>query len=248
MAYTVITGASSGIGYQAAIEFAKKGKDLILTARRIDRLESLKIQLERDFDVTVLIFKYDLSQPTEVFAFYEQLKNYPLETLINNAGMGNAEWIASQNLEKVHTMLQLNITALTILSTLFVHDYKDVVGAQLINVSSALGYTLLPKEIVYSATKHYVSAFTEGLVAELELTHAQLKAKILAPAFTETEFKQVADNLENFVYEGNVARYSTAEEIAKNLIDLYESNQVLGIIRVPDYKFELTSGQISVIR
>ena len=85
-------------------------------------------------------------------------------------------------------MLRVNIESLTILSTLFVRDYADVEGTQLINVSSALGYVIAVGSVAYSASKYYVSAFTEGLAKELELKGAKIKAKVLAPAVTETEF------------------------------------------------------------
>ena len=79
-------------------------------------------------------------------------------------------------------MLRVNIESLTILSTLYVRDYADVEGTQLINVSSALGYVIAVGSVAYSASKYYVSAFTEGLAKELELKGAKIKAKVLAPA------------------------------------------------------------------
>ena len=83
-------------------------------------------------------------------------------------------------------MLHLNIEALTILSSLFVCDYKDVDGTQLINVSSCGGYTIVPTAVTYCAAKFCVSTFTEGLVWELKETGAKMNAKVLTPAATRT--------------------------------------------------------------
>lgn len=79
-------------------------------------------------------------------------------------------------------MIRLNIEALIILSSLFDHDYKDVPGTQLINISSAGGRTIVSTAVTYCATKFYVSAFTEGLALELKVQHAKMQAKVLVPA------------------------------------------------------------------
>lgn len=197
MKYTVITGASSGIGYETALAFAARGKNLILVARRLDKLEELKLIIQDiDPNVNVVVRSSDLSVIEEAYTLYNTLKEYQIETWINNAGLGEASSVADQNLEKVETMLRVNIESLTILSTLFVRDYADVEGTQLVNVSSALGYAIAVGSVAYSASKYYVSAFTEGLAKELELKGAKLKAKVLAPAITETEFVKKSINAE----------------------------------------------------
>ncbi len=81
---------------------------------------------------------------------------------MNNAGFGNYDSVAELDLGKIGAMLHLNIEALTILSALFVRDYKDAEGTQLINVSSCGGYTIVPTAVTYCAAKFYVSTFTEG--------------------------------------------------------------------------------------
>ena len=116
--YTVITGASSGIGYEAAKAFAERGKNLVIVARRKDNLEMLKKEiLEERPDVDVVIRSTDLSVSENVYLLYEGLKNYGIETWVNNAGFGNYGSVADQDLEKIGAMLHLNIEALTILSS-----------------------------------------------------------------------------------------------------------------------------------
>ena len=143
--YTVITGASSGIGYETAKAFAGRGKNLVIAARRRDNLEMLKKEILKECpDLDVVIRSTDLSVPENAYQFYEGLKDYEIETWVNNAGFGNYDSVADQDLGKIGAMLHLNIEALTILSSLFVRDYKEAEGAQLINVSSAGGYTIVP--------------------------------------------------------------------------------------------------------
>ena len=135
--YTVITGTSSGIGYAAAKAFAARGKNLIVTARREAQLARLRDEITAAHpDVDVVIRTADLSVPENAHRLYDELRAYEIETWVNNAGFGSYGSVAEQNLTKIESILRLNIEALTILSTLFVHDYRDAAGAQLINISS----------------------------------------------------------------------------------------------------------------
>ena len=152
--YTVITGASSGIGYETAKAFAGRGSNLILVARRKDRLEALKQEILSFYPALNIIIKAtDLSISDNVFRLYEEIKGYSLHTWINNAGFGNYDTISHQDLNKIRKMLRLNVEALTVLSSLFVRDFKEVEGTQLINISSAGGYTIVPTAITYCAAK-----------------------------------------------------------------------------------------------
>lgn len=135
--------------------------------------------------------------------------------------------------------MHLNIEALTILSTLYVRDYANTPGTQIINISSGGGYTIVPDAVTYCATKFYVSAFTEGLAQELRSKNAPMQAKVLAPAATETEFAERAFDLDQFEYEGRVAKFHTADQMAGFLLDLYDSENVVGIVNGLTYEFEL---------
>ncbi|MGO4528125.1 SDR family NAD(P)-dependent oxidoreductase [Paenibacillus sp. 2TAF8] len=240
MKYTVITGASSGIGYEAALAFAARGKHLILAARRTEALDMLKNKIAGiNPELDVVVRTVDLSIAADVHAFYESLKGYSIETWINNAGFGNFASVGEQHLPKIEQMLHLNIEALTILSTLYVRDYANTPGTQIINISSGGGYTIVPDAVTYCATKFYVSAFTEGLAQELQSKGAPMQAKVLAPAATETEFAERAFDLDQFQYEGRVPKFHTAEQMAGFLLDLYDSKHVVGIVNGLTYEFEL---------
>ncbi|MFI8685888.1 SDR family NAD(P)-dependent oxidoreductase [Rossellomorea sp. NPDC077527] len=237
MKYTVITGASSGIGYETALAFAKEGKNLIITARRQAELEKLKKEVQEiDSTLDVVINVTDLSILENVYSFYESLKDYELETFVNNAGFGNFDPVGSQRLEKIEKLLQLNVEALTILSSLFVRDYAEKEGTQIINISSVGGYTIFPDAVTYCSSKYYVSAFTEGLSQELKTLNAKMQAKVLAPASTQTEFSKRAREVNEYVYKGD---FHTAKEMASFLLELYHSDKTVGIVDLSSYEFEL---------
>ncbi len=240
MKYTVITGSSSGIGYETALAFASRNKNVILVARREAQLKALKNEiLNMNADLDVVIKTADLSESEQVYDLYESLKEYEIETWINNAGFGNSAPVAEQAVKKIEKMLRVNVEALTTLSTLYTHDYSSKEGTQLINVSSDLGYRIVPNAVSYAATKFYVSAFTEGLAQELRDLDSPMKVKILAPAMTETEFVKTARELDEFSYSDNVQKYHTAKEMAHFMLELYDSEKTVGKVNSESYEFEL---------
>lgn len=240
MKYTVITGASSGIGYEAALAFAARGKNLIVAARRTEELEQLKSKVaEIDPALDVVIRTVDLSVSANVHTFYDSLGEYEIETWINNAGFGNFASVGEQHLPKIEQMIHLNIEALTILSSLYVRDYAAKEGTQILNISSGGGYTIVAEAVTYCATKFYVSAFTEGLDQELKDKNLPMRAKVLAPAATETEFAKRSFDVDQFEYEGRVAKFHTAQQMAGFLLDLYDNDQTVGIVNGLTYDYEL---------
>jgi short-subunit dehydrogenase len=240
MKYTVITGASSGIGYETALAFAARGKSLVLAARRQENMEELRSRIEKQYpDVKVVVQAVDLSVADNAYAFYESLKGYDIETWINNAGFGNLATVGEQKLEKIQQMLHLNIEALTILTSFYVRDYSSKEGTQLINISSGGGYTVIATAVTYCASKFYVSAFTEGLALELKAMGSPMQAKVLAPAATETEFALRSRDIDQFEYKDAVPKYHTAKEMAGFLLELYDSDKVVGIVDGRTYEFHL---------
>ncbi|WP_314067578.1 SDR family NAD(P)-dependent oxidoreductase [uncultured Vagococcus sp.] len=239
--YTVITGASSGIGYATALAFADRQQPLILIARREERLHLLKEEIhETQPELEVILKVCDLSNTENCLALYQELATYSLNTWINNAGFGHYDLMAQQPLDKILNMLQLNVEALTLFSTLFVRDYQDVPGAQLINVSSSGGYTIVPNAVTYCATKFFVSSLTEGIALELKRLGAPLTAKVLAPSATETEFANVANDTDNYDYQKGFGHYHTSQEMAEFLMALYDSSAVVGRVNRDNFELELT--------
>ncbi|KZE74855.1 oxidoreductase [Paenibacillus elgii] len=239
--YTVITGASSGIGYAAAKAFAKRKKNIILVARRESNLNELKREILQDIpELDIVVKAVDISVSQNAHQLYRELNEYQIETWINNAGFGSYDRVSGQDLEKIETMLRLNVEALTIFSSLYVRDYRDVDGTQLINISSAGGYTLVPTAVTYCASKFFVSAFTEGLAHELKAANAKLQAKVLAPAATKTEFGKLANNTSEYDYDKIFNSYHTSDEMASFLLQLYDSNMTVGIVDRETFEFKLS--------
>lgn len=238
--YTAITGASSGIGYATAIAFAKRDKNLIIIARRQELLEKLKREVaEINPNLEVVIKPCDLSQSANAYNLFDELKDYNIETWINNAGFGYYSSVGEQDLDRVEAMLHLNIEVLTIFSTLYARAYQNVPGTQLINLSSRGGYTIVPNAVTYCATKFYVSAFTEGLAHELRTAKAGLRAKVLAPGATQTEFGKIANNVTEYDYSKRFALYHTPEQMANFLLALYDSDSIVGEVDTKDFSFSL---------
>lgn len=239
--YTVITGSSTGIGRATAKAFAERGKNLVLVARRIEALITVKEELLAKYpDLDIIVKSIDLSVADECVQFFKSLEKLELETWINNAGFGHYSAFCDQDIVRTQEMIRLNVEAVTSLSLLFTQKYQDVPNTQLINVSSAGGYTIVPTAITYCATKFFVSAFTEGLARELKAAHAPMQAKVLAPAATKTEFGEVANNDTTYDYDKAFGTYHTSEEMAEFLLALYDSEETVGYVSREHFQFELT--------
>ena len=136
-------------------------------------------------------------------------------------------------------MLELNVISLTLLSHLFVRDYKRK-PTQLINISSAGGYSMVSNAVTYCASKFFVSAFTEGLHRELaQDKDAKMQAKVLAPAATRTEFGPVATDDAGYDYDAAFKRYHSSEEMAEFLLALYDSDACVGAVDRNNFEFSL---------
>ncbi|MFD1901571.1 SDR family NAD(P)-dependent oxidoreductase [Enterococcus termitis] len=144
---------------------------------------------------------------------------------MNNAGVGTFGALINNELKQIEQLIQVNIEATTILSILYARDYANKPGAQLINVSSAMGYVIGLGNVAYSASKFYVSVLTEVLAAELK--NATLKAKVLAPAYTDTAFIQQSSEKKSVATN---IQLRSPQEVATYLLALYESEHILGIV------------------
>ncbi|BDV03487.1 MAG: hypothetical protein HPPSJP_2080 [Candidatus Hepatoplasma scabrum] len=245
MKYTLITGASAGIGKALAEKFAKEGHNLIIVARREQLLNKLKDDLENKYKVKVIVYKCDLSNSQNVITFYNDIKKYPIEIFINNAGMGDMNLVWESDLAKTEKILDLNIKALTLLSMMFIKDNLDK-DVQLINVSSVVGYNLFSAALTYSASKFFVSAWTEGVARQLQKLNKKIKVKVLAPAATESEFEQIAfkdSKIESATKEKirHQKDRKQAQELAEEAYQLCKNDHILAIVK--DNKLNFTDGK-----
>jgi len=168
----LITGASSGIGYEMARLLAAKGFDLVLVARRIEKLTSLKNELEKMHKINVHPIQKDLSQVSQAVDLFEEIKQRKLEVtmLVNNAGRGAYGNFSDTDLEMEMQMIALNVSSLVCLTKLFLQDMLIRKKGKIMNVASLLSFLPFPYYTVYSATKSFVLSFSETLAAELEGT------------------------------------------------------------------------------
>ncbi|MEO1256612.1 MAG: SDR family oxidoreductase, partial [Bacteroidota bacterium] len=184
----LITGASSGIGYDMAKVLAKKGYNLAITARRKDRLERLQAELQAKHNVNIHVFTADLSKTENAKKLYKEVrsKGLVISKLVNNAGFGGYGAFSQTNLETELDMIQLNISSLVCLTKLALEDMKEANKGSILNVGSLLSFFPFPYYAVYAATKAFVLSFSEALRSELSET--KISVSVLCPGPTETEF------------------------------------------------------------
>lgn len=186
--YTIITGASSGIGYEMAKQLAAKKHNLILVARSEDKLLAIQKELLAKHQIDVEYLLFDLSEPNSAMDLHHAVKqhNFLVTGLINNAGFGDYGNFVEMPLKKDEEMIALNITALVGLTKLFAADMRTQGRGRIMNVASLLSFLPFPYYAIYSATKSFVLAFTETVAAELEETGVIVTA--LCPGTVETPF------------------------------------------------------------
>ncbi len=188
----LITGASSGIGKEFARIHAARGGDLVLVARSSDKLTALKNELESAHAVKVTILVKDLGQPHAAQEIYDEIKGAGLsiDYLINNAGFGGRGKFHERDWQDDLAMINLNITALTALTRLFLPDFVQRNSGRILNVSSTASLLAGPLQAVYYATKAYVTSFSNAIAEELHDTGITVTA--LLPGATESEFARVS--------------------------------------------------------
>ncbi|GAB5557401.1 MAG: SDR family oxidoreductase [Schleiferiaceae bacterium] len=188
----LITGASSGIGKELAIIHAENGGDLVIVARSEDKLKQLKKEIQAAHKVEIEVVSMDLTQPSageDLFNLMEQ-KNIEIDFLINNAGFGGLGKFHEREWEADHSMIQLNIVALTELTRRFLPGMVARNKGKILNVSSTASLLPGPLQAVYYATKAYVTSFSNAVAEELHDTNVTVTA--LMPGATETEFGAVS--------------------------------------------------------
>jgi short-subunit dehydrogenase len=191
--WTVVTGASSGIGADLARCFSAIGHNLILVARRRERMEALKAELERRDRGRVEIIPCDLGVPEGPRTLHRAVLDtgLPIHTLVNNAGFGLRGEFAALPLDEQAAMIELNVTSLTKLCRLFLPDMIAGGRGGILNVSSTAAYQAGPHMAVYYATKAYVLSLSEALHEEAKPHGVTVTA--LCPGPTATEFQDRAN-------------------------------------------------------
>ena len=186
---TLVTGASSGIGEQFALQLGRRGHNLVLTARSEDRLQTLAKQLRSDHPgIAVEVIAADLAEPGSGAALNAELtvRGVEVDVLINNAGFGSHNPVAAEDPDNLAREIQLNCSSLVDLTARLLPAMLERDRGGVLNVASTAAFQPLATMAVYAATKAFVLSFTEALWAETRTTGVRVMA--LCPGATETGF------------------------------------------------------------
>jgi len=206
---TIITGASSGIGAAFARELARRGSDVVLVARRLDRLEALAAELEATHGIRATAIALDLAAPAAGRALAAEVADRGLSVtgLVNNAGFGTDGPFHEEDPARLADEISVDVANLVDITRAFIEPLRAAGTGILVNVASLAAYMPNPGMAVYSACKAFVLSFTEALWVESRGTG--LRVLSLAPGLTRTEF---FDALEGGAYEGS---YQTPEQVVQ---------------------------------
>jgi len=211
--YTLITGASGGIGWELARQFAAGGHPLILVARSEARLQEKKALLEAEYHVPVVVMPQDLTLPNAVQELFDRTTQAGLsvDILVNNAGFGDFVSFIDAEWERQRDMVTLNVTVLMQLTHCYARAMREQGGGRILNVASLAAMAAGPYMATYYATKAFVLSFSEAMAEEL--AEYGITVTALCPGPTESNFEAAA-NLKG----GNLFRalpVETAEKVAR---------------------------------
>lgn len=214
--FTFITGASSGLGREIAIECARRGMNLILAALPGRNLSRLCMNLTEEFGVKAVYYETDLTDKYAVYALAEEiLARYRVNFLVNNAGTGGTLSFDTSSPEYLDNIIQLNIRAVSMLARLFIPELKSHPEAWILNVSSMAAFSPIPYKTVYPASKAFVHNFSRSLSQELKGSGVNVAVVHPGPILTNP------DVILRIIRQGPAGKVGLlqAREIARTAID-----------------------------
>ncbi|HEY5748641.1 MAG TPA: SDR family oxidoreductase [Chryseolinea sp.] len=212
--YALVTGGTSGIGYELAKLLAQNGYSLVIVARDDSNLWSVSESLQKQYGIDVVTISKDLFDPENAFDLYQEIqdKNIHIDILVNDAGQGQYGEFASTDLRRELDIINLNISSVVILTKLFLRDMISRKHGKILNLSSIASKTPGPWQSVYHATKAFVQSFTEAVRSEVKDSGVTITA--LLPGATDTDFFYKADMLDSkVVQEGDLYK---AADVARD--------------------------------
>jgi short-subunit dehydrogenase len=186
--YALITGATSGIGYELSKLFAKDGYNLVIVARGEEGLDRTATEIEREFGVNVIKISKDLFETENAFALYREVKQQGIEVtlLVNDAGQGVYGEFIETNIERELSIIRLNIVSLVVLTKQFLVDMVARGDGKILNVAAVASKLPGPLQAVYHGTKAFVHSFTEAIREEVKGKGIVITS--LLPGATDTDF------------------------------------------------------------
>jgi len=233
MKYTLITGASGGIGEAIARKLAARKHNLILVARNAEKLAEISKQLQDQYGVHIAFIAADLSRPNAAFEIFQQTQkqNWEIDILVNNAGIGSGGEFATLSLQSELDLLQLNNASLLAITHLFLQPMRTRQSGTIINIASMASFIPFPYMATYAASKAFVRSFTEALTEECKPYH--VRVMLFAPGLTKTNFNESA-GINNEKGVGLSSDYKTAsaqtpEEVADELLQALDEKKYFHI-------------------
>lgn len=203
----LITGASSGIGYELSKVFAKNGYNLVLVSRNMGKLNTVSEEIEKQHDVQVKVIPKDLRKSASPQEIYDEVAadSINIDVLVNNAGIETCGKLTETRTEKHMDLIQLNITSLTMLCKLFGADMVKKGSGRILNVASTAAFQAGPLMSTYYASKAYVLLFSEAIKNELKKDNVAVT--VLCPGPTQTEMlKRIGTKLDRSPYKMSAAK------------------------------------------
>jgi uncharacterized protein len=238
----VITGASSGIGAMFARKLAARGYNLLLTARREDRLRSLASEFAETYHVAAEALPADLARDDDIERVASRIRSAPgLGLLVNNAGFGSMGFfvdtdpVGQEQMHRVHVLATMRLTHAA-LANLMPRRTGGV-----INVSSVAAFGQAPQSVSYSATKAWINSFTEGLAIELMAQQSPVKVQALCPGFTLSEFHDTLGLSRDPVPK---SLWMTADFVVSESLRGFDRGQC---IVIPGWRYKLVAAGLRVL-
>jgi len=239
--YALITGGTSGIGFELAKLFAKDGYNLIIAARNEVELNATSEEIKQQFGVEVITISKDFFEVENAFDLYNEIKIKGIEVnvLVNNAGQGQYGEFTETDLKRELAIIQLNISSVVVLTKLFLQDMLQRGEGKILNLSSIASKVPGAWQSVYHGTKAFIQSFTEAIRAENKDSGVTITA--LLPGATETDFFNKADMTDSKAVQGKL---DDPADVAK---DGYEALMKGDDMIVSGIKNKVQVGMASVI-
>lgn len=191
----LVTGATSGLGKDMAILFAKERYNIIAVARNKEKLESIKEKIEKKYSVKVDTFRCDVSDKEAVTRLHEDVKKKygTIDVLINNAGFGDCGFFTETDSSFDASMIETNVLGMHLMFKLFLKDMKEANKGHILNVASIAGFMPGPLMATYYASKAYVVRLSQAVQYELKVQESDVKVSVLCPGPVDTNFNNVAN-------------------------------------------------------
>jgi uncharacterized protein len=240
----LITGASSGLGAAFARKLAARGYDLLLIARREDRLRSIATEVGEQYRIHAEILGADLTEDAALDAVAHRIERAPhLGLLVNNAGFGTLGYFADADARVQDQMHRLHVLATMRLSHAALKNLvpRAVAGTGIINVSSVAAYAASPQNVSYNSTKAWMNRFTEGLAMELSALSSPVTVQALCPGFTLTEFHDVVGMKRSAI---PASLWMTADFVVEESLRRFDRRELFVI---PGWRYKLLVGLLKTL-